>query len=556
MVMAMCLFTMTVMCIVLVAPHVRMHGSSFSITPAAATTLANEVALPRPLASRIEFDATEAQKLTVAVLSKELAQLRKELQETKKELELARKKQTAVNQKPLGLDKESVHDPSRVCINMPEFLGDTAYFAGAGYDPYMCFPELKTVYKDASQADIDAAVARLTQDLCRELARIRGLTPEEVDPEADFWQQPVGPSKAGVVPHYPEDHYSALRLLHTDKTFLEYREAQARVLARYTVNAIGQLIEPCDSDPDAEPPRQELASLGSNSSCFHKRSDKQLIDKYGYSLRPWVSPRELARESLTMQHCTLPVRSHRASYADWLKAERMRMPEWKTFNTDNYEYDTLLLLFDIMYERETVFTRQYWQGVITMQNPFDMYSIQDIIFTLQPDLIIETGTANGGSALLWASILELSEVAGGRVLTVDVNEPAWQPGNTWGGVARNNPVEHKLWKKRVTFAKGGSTDTQVLQQIKAAASTAKTVLVLLDSGHHAHHVAQEMAAYCPLVSVGSYCIVEDVKLSRWAATGPLEAIQAFLEQNPNWVSDRSRELLFTHHASGYLRRNS
>ena len=92
-------------------------------------------------------------------------------------------------------------------------------------------------------------------------------------------------------------------------------------------------------------------------------------------------------------------------------------------------------------------------GVITMQNPFDMFSIQDIIYSTRPDLIIETGTANGGSALLWASIMEMNNIPG-RIVTMDVDEPAWEKDKgAWVGEVRNNPRESPLWKKYITFLK-------------------------------------------------------------------------------------------------------
>jgi cephalosporin hydroxylase len=82
------------------------------------------------------------------------------------------------------------------------------------------------------------------------------------------------------------------------------------------------------------------------------------------------------------------------------------------------------------------------------------------------------------------------------------------------------------------------------------------VLVLLDSHHAAAHVLTEMEAYCPLVSVGSFCIVEDTKLSRWTNSdpGPLASVQSFLAWHAEFAVDRDRELLFTHHPYGYLQR--
>jgi len=74
------------------------------------------------------------------------------------------------------------------------------------------------------------------------------------------------------------------------------------------------------------------------------------------------------------------------------RQERMT-PEWKTFRVENLVQDRIVLLFDMLYEYRQVFKQQYWMGVITMQNPFDMYSIQDIIYSTRPDLLIETGAS-------------------------------------------------------------------------------------------------------------------------------------------------------------------
>ena len=217
----------------------------------------------------------------------------------------------------------------------------------------------------------------------------------------------------------------------------------------------------------------------------------------------------------------------------------------------------------MLYERLAAFTGQYWLGVITMQNPFDVYSIQDIIFTTRPTLLIETGTANGGSALLWASIMELCEIEGGRVVTMDMNAPKWEEGGkTWGGLAREDPTKHKIWKKRVTFHHGSTVDkgwvekakAMTLEPVAGGGGGGQKVMVLLDSHHSEVHVFAEMEYYCPMVSVGCYCIVEDTKMSRWSSDGPMEAVKRFIVIHPEFVIDRSREHLYSHHTSGYLRR--
>lgn len=189
-----------------------------------------------------------------------------------------------------------------------------------------------------------------------------------------------------------------------------------------------------------------------------------------------------------------------------------------------------------------------------MQDPFDFLSIQALLYQVKPDLIIETGTASGGSALAWASLLELFEYNTTRIITIDMNAPESGFGSEH---AVKNPVDHPLWAKYVTFIQGYSTVPEVIEQVTASVVTASTVLVLLDSDHSYNTVTQELPLYCNMVTVGSYCIVEDTKMSRWTPRGgPLEAVEDFLktEQGQNFASDRSRELLYSQHVKGYLKR--
>ncbi|KAJ9514080.1 hypothetical protein QJQ45_002182 [Haematococcus lacustris] len=166
----------------------------------------------------------------------------------------------------------------------------------------------------------------------------------------------------------------------------------------------------------------------------------------------------------------------------------MGQPQWQTYRTQRPEHDTVLELFDILYERTAAFTKQHFM------NPPDMYAIADIIYTQKPDLIIETGEAclQGPQGLLagllglpvwhWCWLLLLAG-------QVDVNSPSWLANTTsWGGRARQDPMEHKLWKKRVTFIQGMSTAPEVVAQMRRAAAAATRVLVLLDSDHSSKNV--------------------------------------------------------------------
>lgn len=175
-------------------------------------------------------------------------------------------------------------------------------------------------------------------------------------------------------------------------------------------------------------------------------------------------------------------------------------------------------------------------GVSTVQNPLDAWIVMEIIHEVAPDLIIETGTYHGGSAMLWALILEQVNPEG-RVITIDIED------QREAGARR-----HAIAKRRVDFLLGSSTAPEVVAEVHRR-SKHKRVLVLLDSLHTAEHVAAELEAYAPLVPVGSYVIVQDSPLD---AVG---AIDAFLAANPGWTADRAKERFrLTNTVRGYLRR--
>jgi len=183
----------------------------------------------------------------------------------------------------------------------------------------------------------------------------------------------------------------------------------------------------------------------------------------------------------------------------------------------------------------------YWFGVKTLKLPLDLWMYQELLFRLRPDLIIETGTAHGGSALYLASICDL--LGTGRVITIDIDADATRPVHP-----------------RITYRTGSSTDPVVVEEMRAAAADATTVMVILDSDHARDHVVGEMRAYTPLVTVGSYCIVEDTHVNGNPilpehGPGPKEAVESFLTTTDAFVVDRECEkFLMTFNRGGYLRR--
>lgn len=196
-----------------------------------------------------------------------------------------------------------------------------------------------------------------------------------------------------------------------------------------------------------------------------------------------------------------------------------------------------------------------WLGRPIIQLPQDIVAVQEIIWRVQPDLIIETGVAHGGSLILSASMLEL---LGGdrRVLGIDV---ALRP---------NNEVlikEHPL-AKRIDLIAGSSIDEQVISRVREAAENRRRVMVILDACHSHAHVLRELQLYSPFVTAGSYLIVFDTLIDLlpdrlfcdrpWGpGNNPLTAVREFLRGCDQFEIDRSitDKLLLTAAPDGYLR---
>jgi len=216
-------------------------------------------------------------------------------------------------------------------------------------------------------------------------------------------------------------------------------------------------------------------------------------------------------------------------YYVWKKA----VPHW----AENAVIDA----FHIVYHRRQTFNNTYWLGTNVQKTPMDLWVYQEIVHELRPDLIIETGTYKGGSALYLASLCDLEN--NGQVATVDIE-------------AYPNRPQHK----RIQYLLGSSTSPAIVEQFKSLAAGKRTVMVDLDSAHSMQHVLNELRLYSPMVTKGSYLIVEDTHFNghpilRHFGPGPTEAVQAFLKENHDFVIDKEREkLLLTFNAGGYLRK--
>jgi cephalosporin hydroxylase len=196
---------------------------------------------------------------------------------------------------------------------------------------------------------------------------------------------------------------------------------------------------------------------------------------------------------------------------------------------------------DVFYESDA-WTKASWLGTQALKNPLDLWVYQEIIAETRPELIIETGTWRGGSALFMASICDLR--GEGEIVSIDI-EPQ-----------RDDYPQHS----RITYLAGrSSTHPEVVEEIRSRADGKRT-LVILDSDHSQAHVEYELAAYAPMVPVGCYLVVEDSNIGRIRddlMPGPLEAIETFLASTDEFEIDRTREkFLITFNPSGYLRRVS
>jgi cephalosporin hydroxylase len=196
-----------------------------------------------------------------------------------------------------------------------------------------------------------------------------------------------------------------------------------------------------------------------------------------------------------------------------------------------------------------------WMGRPIIQYPQDMVAMQEIIWAVQPDLIVETGIAHGGSLVFYASVLEL--VGRGSVLGIDVDIRAHN----------RAAIEAHPMMKRISMIEGSSTDDATAATVVERAEEAERVLVVLDSNHTHEHVLTELRLYAPLVSLDSYCVVMDTLVEDfpeheyadrpWAVgDNPRTAVDAFLEHNTQFVIDEEidAKLQISSARSGYLKR--
>ncbi len=212
-----------------------------------------------------------------------------------------------------------------------------------------------------------------------------------------------------------------------------------------------------------------------------------------------------------------------------------------------------------------------WLGRPIIQYPQDIVAMQELIWQVKPDLIIETGIAHGGSLIFSASMLALLDIcdaieSGGafdprqskrKVLGLDIDI---RPHNRIA-------IEAHPMASRIQMIQGSSIAPEVIEQVHQVAKGHQRILVCLDSNHTHDHVLAELEAYAPLVSIGSYCVVFDTIVEDmpkemfpdrpWGpGNNPKTAVWEYLKTHPEFEIDKSiqHKLLITVAPDGYLKR--
>lgn len=194
-----------------------------------------------------------------------------------------------------------------------------------------------------------------------------------------------------------------------------------------------------------------------------------------------------------------------------------------------------------------------WMGIPIIQLPEDILMMQELIWKVRPDVIIESGVAHGGALILYAALLDA--IGKGHVVGVDIE------------IRKYNrlAIEAHPMSKRITLIEGDSVGDDALAQVRAEIPPGATVMVALDSNHTREHVAAELERYAPLVTPGSYCVVFDSVMTmvsdapsageNWESDNPLEAVSAFLDAHKEFEVDQAfNRLEVSYCQSGFLRR--
>ena len=224
--------------------------------------------------------------------------------------------------------------------------------------------------------------------------------------------------------------------------------------------------------------------------------------------------------------------------------------------TDLYSAEGKELLCSLYVKQAVFFRWMYepqWMGRPVIQFPHDILMMQELIWNVKPDIIVECGVAHGGSAIFYASLCEL--MGHGKVIGVDVEI---RPHN-------REAIENHAMSRRIELIEGSSIDPATIAEVKRRCEGAQSVLICLDSNHTYKHVLAELEAYAPIVTPGSYLVamdgaqayVSDVPGGKpeWKEDHPLKAIHEFLAVHPEYEGDpQYTRLLVTSSPEGFLKK--
>ena len=194
-----------------------------------------------------------------------------------------------------------------------------------------------------------------------------------------------------------------------------------------------------------------------------------------------------------------------------------------------------------------------WLGVPIIQLPEDILIIQELIWRIRPDVIVESGVAHGGALVLYASLLEM--LGHGRVIGVDIE------------IRKYNrlAIEAHRMSPRISLIEGGSTDPTTFAAVRDQIHPGERVMVMLDSSHTRDHVRAELELYSELVTPGSFVVVFDEVMREvadapnanpeWDHDNPLGAVNDFLQDHRDFIAETGYERLYvTYCRGGFLRR--
>lgn len=212
-----------------------------------------------------------------------------------------------------------------------------------------------------------------------------------------------------------------------------------------------------------------------------------------------------------------------------------------------------------------------WMGRPIIQVPQDIMAMQELIWRVKPDLIIETGIAHGGSLAMSASMLALldySDAVSGKTIV----DPSKSKRKVLGidiDIREHNrlAIEQHPMSHLIQMIQGSSIEPEIVQEVQKVAKDYQQILVCLDSNHTHDHVIAELQAYAPLVSLGSYCVVFDTIIEDLPATmfpdrpwsignNPKTAVKEYLTSHPEFEIDEDiqNKLLISVAPNGYLKR--